>query len=72
MPYELSGVPHLIDRWRWALHTALVEAARTGQAVTITRRTRDGTQRDLRGTVFPDGQFVSHLPLHRTPRGFGL
>lgn len=61
LTYELSDVPHLVAYWTVALHTATVEAARTGQAVRITRRP---TMTEAREVIMDDVtrmKFVTEL-----------
>jgi hypothetical protein len=69
--YQLSGHAELIAGWTRALTTAQLDAARTGEIVTIATTTRRRGRRTV-GTMFPNGEFVRTKPLHLQPRGFGL
>jgi hypothetical protein len=70
--YEVSSRVRPVEGWSRALWAAKLDAGRTGQAVSVWFLWQDGSHRDLRATVFPDGRWVRPPALHRTPRGFGL
>lgn len=69
--FELSSQHHVLP-WREALTMAKLDAARLGQAVTITRYDPDPRLREVMRTVFPDGSCARPRAAHRLPEDVGL